>query len=189
MDNVTSIKKKLNILGERQKHFSHGMYGFLMFMIEHYRRVKTDLKMDFDSFIIIQVVVSHEVYIMQSETPKTYSEISDEFDRVSKAKDIDDTLLIFKAKELMLKIQRNKLTPASICQVTTLPKETVRRKILHLSKIKLLDYSKNGIGIGSEYKTVFNEFVSETVHKMSQLVKKWETNGSLKELLELNKKL
>ena len=41
-----------------------------MFMIEHYRRVKTDLKMDFDSFIIIQVVVSHEVYIMQSETQK-----------------------------------------------------------------------------------------------------------------------
>ncbi len=70
MDNVTSIKKKLNLLGQRQKTFSHGMYAFLMFMIEHYRRVKTDLKMDFDSFIIIQVVVSHEVYIMQSETPK-----------------------------------------------------------------------------------------------------------------------
>ena len=101
MDNVTSIKKKLNLLGQRQKNFSHGMYGFLMFMIEHYRRVKTDLKMDFDSFIIIQVVVSHEVYIMQSENAKTYSEISDEFDKVSKATDIDSTLLIFKAKELM----------------------------------------------------------------------------------------
>ena len=86
------------------------MYAFLMFMIEHYRRVKTDLKMDFDSFIIIQVVVSHEVYIMQSETPKTYSEISEEFDKVSKATSIDDSLLIFKAKELMNKIQKNKLT-------------------------------------------------------------------------------
>ena len=36
---------------------------------------------------------------------------------------------------------------------------------------------------------LFNEFVSETVNNMSQLVKKWESNGSLKELLELNKKL
>ena len=108
MDNVTSIKKKLNLLGTRQKTFSHGMYAFLMFMIEHYRRVKTDLKMDFDSFIIVQVVVSHEVYIMQSfGTSKTYSEISNEFDKVSKATSIDDSLLIFKAKELMNKIQKN----------------------------------------------------------------------------------
>ena len=130
MDNVTSlVKKKLNLLGQRQKTFSNGMYAFLMFMIEHYRRVKTDLKMDFDSFIIIQVVVSHEVYIMQSQTSKTYSEISDEFDKVSKATSIDDSLLIFKAKELMNKIQKNKLTVSSICQVTTLPKETVRRKV------------------------------------------------------------
>ena len=29
-----------------------------------------------------------------------------------------------------------------------------------LQKKKLLDYSKNGISIGPEYKTVFNEFVS-----------------------------
>ena len=48
---------------------------------------------------------------------------------------------------------------------------------------------KYGISIGPEYKKVFNEFVSETVNNMSQLVKKWESNGSLKELLELNKKL
>ena len=136
MDNITSIKKKLKIIaGGNEKAFGNGMYAFLMFMIEHYRRVKTDLKMDFDSFIIIQVVVSHEVYIMQSETPKTYSEISDEFEKISKATSIDDTLLIFKAKELMSKIQKNKLTPASICQVTTLPKETVRRKINEYSKM------------------------------------------------------
>ncbi len=124
MDNVTSIvKKKLQDLDQKQKTFSKGMYEFLMFMIEHYRRVKTDLKMDFDSFIIIQVVVSHEVYIMQSETAKTYSEISDEFDKVSKAKDIDSSLLIFKAKELMSKIQKNKLSASSICQVTHYPKK------------------------------------------------------------------
>ena len=82
-----------------------------------------------------------------------------------------------------------KINIASIAEILDLPRETVRRKILHLSKLKLLDYSKKGISIGSEYKTVFNEFVSQTVNNMSQLVKKWESNGSLKELLELNKKL
>ena len=186
MDNVTSIKKKLNLLGERQKTFSQGMYAFLMFMIEHYRRVKTDLKMDFDSFIIIQVVVSHEVYIMQSETPKTYSEISDEFDRVSKATNIDDTLLIFKAKELMLKIQRNKLTPASICQVTTLPKETVRRKIRALVQKNILTHNKSeGVLVGPGYKTVFDETVPKTTAALSKLIKKWKETGILDSLLAL----
>ncbi len=187
MDNVTSIKKKLNLLGERQKTFSNGMYAFLMFMIEHYRRVKTDLKMDFDSFIIIQVVVSHEVYIMQSfGTPKTYSEISDEFDKVSKATDIDSTLLIFKAKELMSKIQRNKLTPASICQVTTLPKETVRRKIRALVQKKILTQTKSeGILVGPGYKTVFDSTAPKTIQSLSKLIKKWKETGVLDSLLKL----
>ena len=186
MDNVTSIKKKLNLLGERQKTFSHGMYAFLMFMIEHYRRVKTDLKMDFDSFIIIQVVVSHEVYIMQSETSKTYSEISSEFDKVSKASSIDDSLLIFKAKELMSKIQRNKLTPASICQVTTLPKETVRRKIRALVQKNILTQTKSeGILVGPGYKTIFDATASKTIQALSKLIKKWKETGVLDSLLSL----
>ena len=186
MDNVTSIKKKLNLLGQRQKNFSHGMYGFLMFMIEHYRRVKTDLKMDFDSFIIIQVVVSHEVYIMQSETAKTYSEISEEFDKVSKATDIDASLLIFKAKELMSKIQINKLTPASICQVTTLPKETVRRKIRALVSKNILTHNKSeGVLVGPGYKTVFDETVPKTTAALSKLIKKWKETGVLDSLLAL----
>ena len=186
MDNVTSIKKKLNLLGQRQKTFSHGMYAFLMFMIEHYRRVKTDLKMDFDSFIIIQVVVSHEVYIMQSETAKAYSEISEEFDKVSKATDIDASLLIFKAKELMSKIQRNKLTPASICQVTTLPKETVRRKIRALVQKNILTQTKSeGILVGPGYKTIFDSTAPKTIQALSRLVKKWKQTRVLDSLLSL----
>ena len=187
MDNVTSIKKKLNLLGERQKTFSHGMYAFLMFMIEHYRRVKTDLKMDFDSFIIIQVVVSHEVYLMQSfGSPKTYSEISDEFEKISKATDIDDSLLIFKAKELMNKIQKNKLTASSICQVTTLPKETVRRKIRSLVQKNILTQSKSeGVLVGPGYKNVFEHTVPKTTEAVSKLIKKWKETGVLDSLLAL----
>jgi len=187
MDNVTSlVKKKLNLLGQRQKTFSNGMYAFLMFMIEHYRRVKTDLKMDFDSFIIIQVVVSHEVYIMQSQTSKTYSEISDEFDKVSKATSIDDSLLIFKAKELMNKIQKNKLTVSSICQVTTLPKETVRRKVRALVAKNILTQNKSeGLLVGPGYKKIFDETVPKTTAALSKLIKKWKATGVLDKLLVL----
>ena len=186
MDNVTSIvENKLKHLDQKQKTFGKGMYEFLMFMIEHYRRVKTDLKMDFDSFIIIQVVVSHEVYIMQSENAKTYSEISDEFDKVSKATDIDSTLLIFKAKELMSKIQKNKLSASSICQVTTLPKETVRRKIKALVKKNILTQSKSeGILVGPGYKAIFDLTAPKTIQALSKLTKKWKTTGVLDNLLK-----
>ena len=186
-DNVTSlIKKKLNDPQTRPENFGAGMYGFLMFMTDYYRRVRSELKMDFDSFMIVQIVVSHEVYIMQSETAKTYSEISGEFDRISKAKDINDSLLIFKAKELMSKIQKNKLTVSSICQVSTLPKETVRRKTRGLVARKILTQSKSeGLLVGPGYKVVFEDFVPKTVGAFSKLIKKWKENGTLEQILSL----
>ena len=187
MDNVTSlIKKKLTDPKTQPKIFGTGMYGFLMFMTDYYRRVRSDLKMDFDSFMIVQIVVSHEVYIMQSETAKTYSEISIEFDRISKATDIDDTLLIFKAKELMSKIQKNKLTVSSICQVSTLPKETVRRKVRALVTRKVLTQNKSeGVLVGPGYKRVFEDFVPKTVGSFSKLIKKWKETGMLEQILKL----
>jgi hypothetical protein len=53
--------------------------------------------------------------------------------------------------------------------------------------MKLLNYDKSGINVGPEYKIVFNQFVSRTVSHMSTLVKKWDTDGSLKNLLEFKK--
>ena len=186
-DNVTSlIKKKLNDPKLQPKNFGTGMYGFLMFMTDYYRRVRSELKMDFDSFMIVQIVVSHEVYVMQGETSKTYSEISGEFDRISKAKDIDDSFLIFKAKELMSKIQKNKLTVSSICQVSTLPKETVRRKVRALVTRKVLTQTKSeGVLVGPNYKTIFEETVPKTVASFSKLIKKWKENGTLQQILEM----
>jgi len=187
MDNVTSIvRKKLTDTKTQPKNFGSGMYGFLMFMIDYYRRVRADLKMDFDSFMIVQVVVSHEVYIMQSQSSKTYSEISTEFDKISKAKEIDNSLLVFKVKELMAKVQKNKLTVSSICQVTTLPKETVRRKVRALVAKKILTQNKSeGVLVGPNYKMIFDETVPKTVMAFSKLIKKWKENGTLESILKL----
>ena len=136
--------------------------------------------------MIVQIVVSHEVYVMQSESSKTYSEISSEFERISKAKDIDDSLLIFKAKELMSKIQKNKLTVSSICQVSTLPKETVRRKVRGLVARKILTQSKSeGVLVGPGYKMIFEHTVPKTVAEFSKLIKKWKETGMLEQILKL----
>ena len=172
IDKKNIIDFKTGFKKDEAPVFSHGFYNWTMFLMNFYSRVRNNLKIDFDSFMIMQLVVSDYLYKTNKEGIKNYEELK------STLKNHTD---LFKEKR--------KVNIASIAEVLDLPRETVRRKILHLSKIKLLDYSKSGIGIGSEYKTVFNEFVSETVNKMSQLVKKWEASGSLKELLELNKKL
>ena len=155
---------------EEATNFSSGLYHWMMFLINFYNRVKKNLKIDFDSFMILQLVVSDYLYKTNKEGTKNYKELEENF---------KNYLDLFKDKR--------KVNIASIAEVLNLPRETVRRKVLYLHKIKLLDYGKNGIGVGSEYKIVFNEFVSGTIKNMSSLIKKWETDGSLKNLLELKR--
>ena len=155
---------------EEALNFSSGLYHWMMFLINFYNRVKKNLKIDFDSFMILQLVVSDYLYKTNKEGTKNYKELEESF---------KNYLDLFKDKR--------KVNIASIAEVLNLPRETVRRKVLYLHKIKLLDYGKNGIGVGSDYKIVFNEFVSETIKNMSSLIKKWETDGSLKNLLELKR--
>ena len=157
---------------EEEPVFSSGLYSWMMFLINLYNRVKKNLKIDFDSFMIMQLVVSDYLYKTNKDGVKNFGDIE---------KELKNNHELF--------IEKRKVNIASIAEVLGLPRETVRRKVIHLSKIKLLDYKKNGISIGTEYKTVFSDFVSETVTKMSHLMKKWQSDGSLRRLLDLNKKI
>ena len=152
---------------EESQNFSSGLYHWMMFLINFYNRVKKNLKIDFDSFMILQLVVSDYLYKTNKEGTKSYKELEKSFKNNSD---------LFKDKR--------KVNIASIAEILNLPRETVRRKVLHLHKIKLIDYGKNGIGVGADYKVVFNEFVLGTINNMSSLIKKWEADGSLKNLLE-----
>ena len=87
------------------------------------------------------------------------------------------------------KIKNNKLTFASIADVLQLPRETVRRKVLGLSKRNiLLGNTENGIKLGAAYKTIYKEFVTETVLELGTLMKKFKKSGALEYLLEIDKK-
>ncbi len=185
MENITSIKKKLIDSKLKSKPFSSGMYAFLMFLIDYYRRVRSDLKIDYDSFIIIQVVVSHGIYLIQSEHSKNYSEIAKEFSRMSSSDNTDTSDIVFKASEIMAKIKKNKLTISSICQVTTLPKETVRRKVKTLISKKFLTHSKvDGVLIGPNYRKIYENMTPKTTLSIASLLKKWKKSGVLDSLLE-----
>ena len=161
-----------NLEGKAGPTFSKGLYEWIMFVISFYSRVRETLKIDFETFIVLQVVVSHSLYQVNKTGSKSYSEIKEHVEKLS-----------------MVKLKKNlKLTFASISEVIQLPRETVRRKVLELCKKDILTFnSEYGIKLGSAYKTIYQEFVSQTTVDMSTLVKKWKHSGALDKLLELDK--
>ena len=93
----TVIKKKTS--------FTRGAYYWLMLMIDNYQSVRTILKIDYESFIIIQTVLSHFLHSMNKEEDSDWKRMW---------KLVGDK----KAKE---NLSKSKLIPASISLVTDLP--------------------------------------------------------------------
>ena len=164
-----------------QKPFAQGMYRFSMFIINYYTRVRKNLNLDYDSFMIIQTVVSHNLYYLQKKKIGTYQELASVWELAANKSDNPLDLI-----ENVKQDQSFKLTISSICLVLGLPKETVRRKINQLSKENLLKISnKNGITLGTKYKKVFQDFVPSTTLEVSKLMKFWDKSGVLKGLLNI----
>ena len=157
----------------QQEHpFSNGFYHWVMFVLSLYTRVREKLNVDYESFVIIQVVVSHSLYEINKLGNKTFAELQEQMTRITQKKNTNT----------------NKLTFASISEVLQLPRETVRRKVISLSKKEILTFSTyGGIKLGPAYRTIYKDFVSQTTSDLSSLMKKWEKSGALKTLLEFIK--
>ena len=170
------------------KPFATGMYGFVMIMISYYSRVREHLKIDYDSFMIIQTVVSHSLYQLNKKKfgSKSYFELEIEWEKLLNKNDIVEKVDTIQEGLNNIPNTKNnlRLTISSICLVTTLPKETVRRKVNELIKKNLLNISKkNGILLGSAYKKVFREFTPQTTLEVAKLIKNWDKSGILKSIL------
>ena len=167
-----------------QKPFAHGMYRFSMFQINYYLRVREQLNIDYDSFMIIQSVVSHVLYHLNKKNmSSSYQELENEWDKIlNKNNSVLDAVGGFIPQKT-----NSKLTVSSICLVTSLPKETTRRKVNQLIKKNILKMGKaNGIVLGPQYKKIFREFVPTTTIEVAKLIKSWEKTGILKNLLKFN---
>ena len=176
-----SIKKGPADTPLLHKPFAIGMYHFAMFVIRYYARVREQLKIDYDSFMIVQTAVSHSLYQLNKNKigAKSYTELAMEWEKLVNKNDIPQIVENYSSTKNNLK-----LTISSICLVTELPKETVRRKVNELTKKNLLKISKKeGVILGTMYKKVFREFVPQTTLEVSKLIKNWEKNGILKSIL------
>ena len=169
---VISIEAASKERGLREPLFSKGLYHWVMFVLSLYTRVREKLNIDYESFVILQVVVSHSLYEINKTGNKTFAELEEQMAKITQKRNINTS----------------KLTFASIAEVLQLPRETVRRKVISLSKKDILTFSTfGGIKLGPSYKTIYKDFVSQTTLDLSSLVKKWEKTGALKTLLELDK--
>ena len=65
--NVISFEKIAKQTPASEPIFSKGLYHWVMFVLSYYSRVKNTLKIDFESFVILQVVVSHHLYELNLE--------------------------------------------------------------------------------------------------------------------------
>ena len=64
----------------------------------------------------------------------------------------------------------------------------MRRKVLQLCKINILQFNQvEGIKLGTSYKTIYKDFVTQTTTDISILIKKWKNSGALQKLLEMEK--
>ena len=173
-DNIVNFNKVNNQNNIKEPIFSQGLYHWVMFILSYYTRVRENLKIDFETFVILQVVVSHSLYQLNKSGIKTFAELEDQITNITQ-------------KKLR---NSSKLTFASIAEVLQLPRETVRRKVLILNKRNILSSDAvDGIKLGPSYKTIYKEFVTQTTLDMSSLVKKWKKSGALETLLELDKKI
>jgi len=174
IDKVISFEGAAREKGLREPIFSQGLYNWVMFILSLFTRVRESLKIDFESFVVLQVVVSHSLYQINKSGTKTFSELEEQMVKI----------------EQNNKMRNTKLTFASIAEVLQLPRETVRRKVLGLCKNNiLLSNTENGIKLGPAYKTIYKEFVTQTTLELSTLIKKWKKSGALEYFLELDKKL
>ena len=172
-DKVISFEQVAKEKGEKKPLFSQGLYHWVMFILSLYTRVRQNLKIDYESFVILQVVVSHSLYQINKTGNKSFSELENQITKAGQSR----------------KIRNNKLTFASIADVLQLPRETVRRKVLTLSKSGILfGNTDNGIKLGPTYKTIYKEFVAQTTLDLSALMKKWKKSGAIEYLLEMDKK-
>ena len=136
------------------QEFNIAAYYVVMFLVDHFRTIKKELSIDYESFIILQVVNSHYLYNKKKEKltwKDVWQKIGDN--------DAKNTL------------EKRKLSILAISQILKLPQETSRRKIQNLIKKKILKKDKySGIIFGEEFVNFHKNYSGKFAHQVAKFV-------------------
>ena len=139
--------------------FSAGMYQWSLFLINLFLRVKKNLKIDYDSFMIMHIVFGYHLNQINKDDQKSFEQLSFRFENLVK-ENIPST---------------EKLTVTSISLALDLPRETVKRKVDGLIELQMLGFQSNkSISLGAKYKEVVDQFILESTNNIGKLLKSGE---------------
>ena len=153
--------------------FGKAAYHVVMFLVEHFRIVREELKIDYESFIILQVINSHYLYNKTKEGDITWS----------------DNWKNIESNEAKKTLRKKRLSILAISEILQLPQETTRRKIQKLIDMKILIkdsssgiiYDENFVNFHKEYSTKFAKIVANFILSLNESDKDFFRN-----LLKLN---
>mgnify|MGYP001024470026 FL=1 len=155
---------------KENENFSSGFYDWAIFLINFYQRINKRLDLDFESFIILQVVVSYNVYLINKNKKLSLESLSFEFEKSSNAEFLNDP----------------KLTVTSISSSLNMPRETVKRKVLLLQNKNFVIISPNKtIQMGKNYTKIFPDFASGTTLDLARLIQRWDKKDIVRKFLDL----
>ena len=155
---------------KENKNFSSGFYDWAIFLITFYQRINKKLGLDFESFLILQVVVSYNLYIINKNKEISLESLSFAFEKSSNAKVLSSP----------------RLTVTSISSSLNMPRETVKRKVLLLQNNKFLRINPDKtIQLGKKYTEIFSDFASGTTLDLARLLQRWDKKDIVRQLLNL----
>ena len=157
-----------------QNQIAEASYGWVATIISFYSRARDFYKIDFDSFMIILVVISHINYVTKKKKSKKLVEDIDSF--------LEDMFSSSMQKE-PLSVKGRGLASTSIAHVLGLPEETCRRKIQQLIKKNLLIKStEQGITVHQNLIKKHKEFGLQTLKDVKFLMRIFTKQNLIKGL-------
>ena len=152
------------------ENFSSGFYDWAIFLITFYQRINKKLAIDFESFLILQVVVSYNVYLINKNKEVSLEALSFAFEKSSNAKALSSP----------------RLTVTSISSSLNMPRETVKRKVLLLQNKNFLTIDLNKtVLLGKKYTEIFPDFASGTTLDLARLLQRWDKKDIVRKFLNL----
>lgn len=157
-----------------QNQIAEASYGWVATIISFYSRARDFYKIDFDSFMIILVVISHINYVTKKKKSKKLVEDMNSF--------LEDMFSSSMQKE-PLSVKGRGLASTSIAHVLGLPEETCRRKIQQLIKKNLLIKStEQGITVHQNLVKKHKEFGLQTLKDVKFLMRIFTKHNLIKGL-------
>ena len=107
VNKIVSLEEVVKDRGVKEPVFSKGLYHWVMFILSLYTRVKEKLNIDFESFVILQVVVSHSLYETNKLGTKSFSDLEEQMEKITEKNYLNKRKLTFASIAEVLQLQRN----------------------------------------------------------------------------------